>query len=139
MLNYKTLDIEEVRVRLPVMKPVSLKISMLWSCFSNLIGKDVSRFSLPVFLNEPMTVLQKGAEMSYFAKRFFTKAVQEQDPCMRMLHVAAYSAATYCFVKGRTSKPFNPLLGETFEVVTPDFRFLAEQVSHHPPVASVYS
>jgi hypothetical protein len=36
------------------------------------------------------------------------------------------------------SKPFNPLLGETYELVTKDFSYLAEQVSHHPPVTAAY-
>ena len=31
---------------------------------------------------------------------------------------------------------FNPMLGETYELVTEDFRFFAEQVSHHPPVSA---
>lgn len=35
---------------------------------------------------------------------------------------------------GRISKPFNPMLGETYELVTPDLRFVSEAVSHHPPV-----
>lgn len=37
-------------------------------------------------------------------------------------------------VVGRIAKPFNPLLGETFEVVSPNFRYFNEIVSHHPPV-----
>lgn len=39
------------------------------------------------------------------------------------------------------SKPFNPLLGETFELKmegnTP-FHYIAEQVSHHPPITAVH-
>jgi len=36
----------------------------------------------------------------------------------------------------RTRKPFNPILGETFELVPKHnkYKFIAEQVSHHPPV-----
>lgn len=30
------------------------------------------------------------------------------------------------------------MLGETYELVTEDFRFIAEQVSHHPPVSASY-
>lgn len=35
-------------------------------------------------------------------------------------------------------KPFNPLLGETYEYVdaNKNFRFFAEQVSHHPPIGA---
>jgi hypothetical protein len=35
------------------------------------------------------------------------------------------------------AKPFNPLLGETFEFVKPGkYKFFAEQVSHHPPITA---
>jgi len=34
----------------------------------------------------------------------------------------------------RLGKPFNPLLGETYELVTPEFQFFGEMVSHHPPI-----
>ena len=34
--------------------------------------------------------------------------------------------------KVRKRKPFNPMLGETFEFVTSNFRFLAEKVEHIP-------
>ncbi len=37
------------------------------------------------------------------------------------------------------NKPFNPLLGETFELVEDGkYRFLGEQVSHHPPVSAFH-
>jgi len=35
-------------------------------------------------------------------------------------------------------KPFNPLLGETYEFVTDEYSYLAEQVSHHPPVTAIH-
>jgi hypothetical protein len=31
-----------------------------------------------------------------------------------------------------TNKPFNPLLGETYELVSDDFVFLSEKVQHMP-------
>jgi len=34
------------------------------------------------------------------------------------------------------NKPFNPLLGETYELQTDEFKFIAEQVSHHPPITA---
>lgn len=35
-------------------------------------------------------------------------------------------------------KPFNSLLGETYELVTSKYRFFSEQVSHHPPVTAFH-
>ncbi len=35
----------------------------------------------------------------------------------RLIYIAAFAVSGYASTKGRTSKPFNPLLGETFELV----------------------
>lgn len=40
--------------------------------------------------------------------------------------VALTNIASYSLIKGRTAKPFNPMLGETFELVTAKYRFIAE-------------
>lgn len=50
------------------------------------------------------------------------------------------SVCRYSASDGRTCKPFNPLLGETYELVDKDrkFRFLAEKVVHHPTVLAAH-
>jgi hypothetical protein len=57
------------------------------------------------------------------------------------LYVAAFASSLYASTIGRVAKPFNPLLGETFEYVRPDknYRFFIEQVSHHPPIGAAYA
>lgn len=49
----------------------------------------------------------------------------------RMLHVAAFAVSSYSGTNNRFLKPFNPLLGETFEFEYPEqkWRGLAEKVS----------
>lgn len=39
----------------------------------------------------------------------------------------------------RLGKPFNPLLGETYELERKEFRIICEQVSHHPPVSAFHA
>ena len=41
----------------------------------------------------------------------------------------------------RHSKPFNPLLGETYELVNKEggYCLVAEQVSHHPPITAMHA
>jgi len=54
--------------------------------------------------------------------------------------LSIHSSFTF-FLQVRTGKPFNPLLGETFECDRTDdlgWRCLNEQVSHHPPMAAQY-
>ena len=49
----------------------------------------------------------------------------------RFLMVAAFAVSGYSSTAGRTSKPFNPLLGETYELVHAEkgFRAVVEKVA----------
>jgi hypothetical protein len=61
------------------------------------------------------------------------KAAQEQDPCLRLVYSTIFGFTQHSTSIERFNKPFNPILGETYEFVSKDFQFFAEQVSHHPP------
>jgi hypothetical protein len=64
------------------------------------------------------------------------------DPIEQMAYVAAFTVSSYATTTTRTLKPFNPLLGETYEFDRRSdmgWRSLAEQVSHHPPVVAMYT
>ena len=55
----------------------------------------------------------------------------------RLAYLGVYLACQHTHIEKFPSKPFNPLLGETFEYQVPGrYKFLAEQVSHHPPISS---
>jgi hypothetical protein len=41
-----------------------------------------------------------------------------------------------CYIK--TDKPFNPILGETYQMKVGSTVFYGEQISHHPPVSSIF-
>ena len=60
------------------------------------------------------------------------KATEVDDPFMRLVYVTAFAVSSYSSTFTRAgTKPFNPLLGETFECVRDDkgFKFVAEKVS----------
>lgn len=50
---------------------------------------------------------------------------------MRILNIAAFAVSSYASTEGRQCKPFNPLLGETYEADYPDkgLRFFSEKVT----------
>jgi hypothetical protein len=60
------------------------------------------------------------------------KAAEVDDPYERMVYIAAFAVSGYGSSYFRAgSKPFNPILGETYECIREDkgFRFIAEQVT----------
>nr|XP_015824764.2 oxysterol-binding protein-related protein 7 isoform X2 [Nothobranchius furzeri] len=107
----------------------------------NNIGKDLSRVSMPAVLNEPLCLLQRLSEELEYPE-LLDIANHTDDPYERMVYVAAFSISGYAWASWRNRyKPFNPVLGETYENHREDrgFRFISEQVSHHPPISACHA
>ncbi|KAI4337771.1 hypothetical protein L6164_016147 [Bauhinia variegata] len=114
----------------------------LWSMIKDNIGKDLTKVCLPVYFNEPLSSLQKcfeEMEYSYLLDRAYEWG-RRGNSLMRILNVAAFAVSGYASTEGRICKPFNPLLGETYEAVYADkgLRFLSEKVSHHPMIVACH-
>lgn len=121
------------RERLPT-KQTSLRPDVsLWAILKNSIGKDLSKITLPVYFNEPTSMLQRMAEDAEYID-LLDKASRQRGATERILFIAAFAMSNYSSTIGRVAKPFNPLLGETYEYCREDkqFRYISEQVSHHP-------
>ncbi|VDM66928.1 unnamed protein product, partial [Strongylus vulgaris] len=122
----------------------------LWSIMKNCIGKELSKIPMPVNFSEPLSVLQRITEDLEYASLletastlvssfslflgFVSKMSRFQEPFEQMAYVAAYAVSNYSTTGNRTNKPFNPLLGETYEFDrTSDlgWRSITEQVSAH--------
>lgn len=58
---------------------------------------------------------------------------------MRMGYIAAFSIGMYTNTELWITKPFNPTLGETYEMQGDGWRYISEQVSHHPPVSAAFA
>ncbi|XP_061547505.1 oxysterol-binding protein-related protein 6 isoform X2 [Phycodurus eques] len=127
------------RICLPAPCPDTGNIN-LWNILRNNIGKDLSKVSMPVELNEPLNTLQRMCEELEYSE-LLDKAAETEDPFERMVLVAAFAVSGYSSTYYRAgSKPFNPLLGETYECIREDkgFCFFSEQVSHHPPISACH-
>ncbi|KAJ3321033.1 hypothetical protein HDV06_004692 [Boothiomyces sp. JEL0866] len=163
------------RSQLPLDPSIPMPSLAVWSFLKSAIGKDLSKITLPVLFNEPLSMLQRMCEDVEFiellslAGRVGSKGLappskldvhpgqlaaikldldydslvnlQSDDASLfRVMLVGAFAMSNYSSTVGRTSKPFNPLLGETFELIQPEkqFRYLSEQVCHHPPISACY-
>ncbi|XP_069504300.1 oxysterol-binding protein-related protein 3 isoform X1 [Ambystoma mexicanum] len=128
------------RTALPAPCPNTSNIS-LWNIMRNNIGKDLSKVSMPVQLNEPLNTLQRLCEELEYSE-LLDKAAETGDPFERMVYVATFAVSAYASSFYRAgSKPFNPMLGESYEYHKEEkgFRFVAEQVSHHPPISACHA
>ncbi|KAM9797453.1 oxysterol-binding protein-related protein 1 [Syngnathus typhle] len=112
----------------------------IWSILRNCIGMELSKIAMPVIFNEPLSFLQRLTE--YMEHTYLIHQANDTlDSLERMKCVAAFVVSAVASQWERTGKPFNPLLGETYELVREDlgFRLISEQVSHHPPVSAFHA
>lgn len=129
------LPLSRVERRTTVAAPVMPPPSLIGFLRKN-VGKDLSTISMPVTANEPLSLLQRAAECLEYST-LLDKAASATDAVERLIYVTAFalSGLSANRVKERAiRKPFNPLLGETFELIREDrgFRMIAEKVSHRP-------
>ncbi|CAI5680794.1 unnamed protein product [Oreochromis niloticus] len=132
------LELEPVRQRRTRIPDKPNYYLNLWSIMKNCIGKELSKIPMPVNFNEPLSMLQRLSEdLEYY--ELLDKAAKCHSSLEQMCYVAAFTVSSYSTTVHRTGKPFNPLLGETFELDRHrecGYRSLCEQVSHHPPAAA---
>eukprot|EP00730_Choanoeca_flexa_P013635 TRINITY_DN5542_c0_g1_i1.p1 TRINITY_DN5542_c0_g1~~TRINITY_DN5542_c0_g1_i1.p1 ORF type:complete len:735 (+),score=177.05 TRINITY_DN5542_c0_g1_i1:47-2206(+) len=131
---------QEVQTRNVIPYKPDKKVS-LWSIMKNSIGRDLSKIPMPVNFSEPISFTQRLSEdCEYY--NLLDSAVAETDPHVRLALVATFTLSSFASGAWRTGKPFNPLLGETFELdrmATKGFRVILEQVSHHPPICAMHA
>ncbi|KAL1022441.1 hypothetical protein UPYG_G00027650 [Umbra pygmaea] len=129
------------------------------------LGMDLTKVVLPTFILERRSLLEMYAD--FFAHPdLFVSIADQLDPKERMVQVVKWYMSA--FHAGRKSsvakKPYNPILGEVFfchwdlpsendeptsmepslEGPVPwapanSVSFVAEQVSHHPPISAFYA
>uniref|UniRef100_A0A671S1H5 Oxysterol-binding protein n=1 Tax=Sinocyclocheilus anshuiensis TaxID=1608454 RepID=A0A671S1H5_9TELE len=112
----------------------------VWGFLKKCIGMELSKITMPIVFNEPLSFLQRITE--YMEHTYLIhKACTLSDSIERMQLVAAFAVSAVASQWDRTGKPFNPLLGETFELTRDEegYHMISEQVSHHPPISAFYS
>lgn len=118
--------------------------NFLWHIIKQLRpGMDLSKVTLPTFILEPRSFLEKLADYYYHCD-ILSEAVMIDDPVIRLINIVKwYLSGFYKKPKG-PKKPYNPILGEKFRCFWDHPKtqsrtfFVAEQVSHHPPISAFH-
>lgn len=95
---------------------------------------NFSGMAMPVHMNEPRSVLERVTDDWAYAPLYLKAAAATTDPVERIKLVAAFVVSgLHCI--DTLAKPFNPILGSTYQATLSDATpCYVEQTSHHPPV-----
>ena len=96
-----------------------------------------NKFSLPIYYHEPITFLQRQCEMFIYNDLLSIASTIEDKP-LQMCYIGAFLIASLSLNINRNLKPFEPLLGETFEYFDPNnqYRYFAEKVCKEPKISA---
>jgi hypothetical protein len=99
-------------------------------------GKGIVAISLPVRIFEKRSTIERITDLWSTGPIYLKKAALESNPVERMKFVIAFMISGMHTVAPQR-KPFNPIIGETYEGYWPDgSKLYVEHISHHPPISS---
>jgi hypothetical protein len=111
---------------------------VLSSAASNIFsGQSLVGISLPVRIFEPRSLVERIADWFGYSPLYLQEASKiPNNPLERFKLVTSYAIASLNS-SITTQKPFNPLLGETYQGFYENgTRIYIEHTSHHPPVSN---
>jgi len=125
-------------VNQPLLKKQKKVLGFLLKEFGAAIlkGKSIMNVSLPVSIFEPLSQIEREAHSLLYAPHFLEKAGEINDVFEQFkLTISYFIASLHLGVNPQ--KPFNPVLGETFQGSIGGYPVFGEQVSHHPPALAL--
>jgi len=105
-------------------------------------GSDLSRITLPTFILERKSMLERITN-TFQHPKMMAQAEANPDPVQRFVDVLRWYMSGWHIAPKAVKKPLNPVLGEYFTCfweLDNDTKayYLAEQTSHHAPKSSFY-
>ena len=102
-----------------------------------LTGKSILNVSFPVFIFDKRTLHQAFCHEHRLAPYYLTRAAYSPDVLERLKWVTVH-LISFLHLTTTQVKPFNPLIGETFQCRIGNLRIYLEHTVNHPITANFY-
>eukprot|EP00830_Metopus_es_P012813 TRINITY_DN2959_c0_g1_i1.p1 TRINITY_DN2959_c0_g1~~TRINITY_DN2959_c0_g1_i1.p1 ORF type:complete len:626 (+),score=93.21 TRINITY_DN2959_c0_g1_i1:61-1938(+) len=101
-------------------------------------GRGIIGLSLPVRVFEPRSMLERITDLWGTGQKYLTQAAHSAEPIERMKNIITF-VISGLYTNAPQRKPFNPIIGETYQGHWPDGTSISmEHTSHHPPISHFY-
>ncbi|CAG8666959.1 3103_t:CDS:2, partial [Dentiscutata erythropus] len=105
-------------------------------------GTELHRIALPAFVLEPRSMLERITDFMSHSD-LILRAPKQENNVQRFISVVRYYLSGWHVKPKGVKKSYNPVLGEFFRSRwkfsdNTEALYIAEQVSHHPPVSAYY-
>ena len=103
-----------------------------------LTGKSILNVSFPVFIFDKRTLHQAFCHEHRLAPYYLTRAAYSTDVLERLKWVTVH-LISFLHLTTTQVKPFNPIIGETFQCRIGNLRIYLEHTANHPITANFYA
>lgn len=100
-------------------------------------GQPVMNISLPIFISDYRSMLQVFAYELRHSPIFINKIQSVKEPIEKLKWASVFLMSQLYFSPLQT-KPFNPIIGETYQCKIGDMNIYLEQTVHKPPTGNFY-
>lgn len=100
-------------------------------------GRSIMNISLPINIFDFRTLLDQWVWQNGISSLVFDKFDINSSPIEKLKLSTIYAISKF-YLSGAPLKPFNPILGETFQAKVNNFTYYLEQTSHHPCIMNFY-
>ena len=103
-----------------------------------MISAATQNKAAPVYFNEPLSICQKQCEKFFYLDLLKKVHEESKNKSLQLAYISAFIVGEIFLGLSRNLKPFNAIIGETYEYFDnkSNFRYYAEQVCHKPQITA---
>ena len=137
-LSYNKIDFQNDLYNFPKRSKYNKSLKYPKNIVKEMISAVTQNKPAPVYFNEPLSICQKQCEKFYYLDLLKKVSLESKNKSLQLGYISAFIVGEIFLGLNRNLKPFNAIIGETYEFFDNknQFRYYSEQVSHHPQITA---
>jgi len=137
-LSYDKKDFQNDLYNFPKRNNYEIKLKYPKNIVKEMISAATQNKPAPVYFNEPLSICQRQCEQFFYLDLLNKVCMESKNKSLQLGYISAFIIGEIFLRLNRNLKPFNAIIGETYEFYDNknQFRYYAEQVSHKPQITA---
>ena len=137
-LSYNKKDFQDNLYNFPKRSKYNKSLKYPKNIVKEMIISVTQNKPAPVYFNEPLSICQKQCEKFFYLDLLKKVSLENKNKSLQLAYISAFIIGEIFLGLNRNLKPFNAIIGETYEFYDNknEFRYYSEQVSHNPQITA---
>ena len=137
-LSYNKKDFHNDLYNFPKREKYNINLKYPKNIVKEMIASATQNKPAPVYFNEPLSICQKQCEQFLYLDLLKKVADESKNKSLQLGYISAFIIGEIFLGLSRNLKPFNAIIGETYEFFDNknQFRYYSEQVCHKPQITA---